>query len=503
MKWTVERLEAHLATLDDAQRAEFLELIDASPPFADPEFPEQTAFVLDEARFLILFGTRRSGKSLGLGRRLLKTMWDHPGTTCLYLSLTKEEAARIMWRPVIQKLNDELGLEMVPNKGDSSWTMPNGSVLYLLGIDSSPEEAKKIYGQKFGGVAIDEAALYRIDIRALIESTIAPALMDELGWLCLAGMPSSYQVSLFFDLTQVWESGRIGEGDSISQDANNPGTWEIFDGKRITWKGHRWGAAQNWFMRRQYEEELSTAIAANPDIIYDQKFIQDMLGRWSVDPSLLLVKYSKEKNDIAELPKHSRWNKLLGIDLGFNDHSAFVVGFWRDEDPVLYLVEAEYGEQMDIDEVGQTIVRLETRYRGFDQKIVDGSNKQAVVTIRRRLGINLVTADKKEKWEHVQIYSGDYKAGFVKLLPATLPLKRELAKLVKDPNSDLPKPKPGLPDHCFDASLYVWRKCYSYLAREKPPPPLPPAYGTEEFAKMERDLRLRTNAASKQSMPEY
>lgn len=501
--WTQESLRAHLASLSPQERAETMDLLRRVPAFVDPAFPEQTAFVTDPARFLLLFGTRRSGKSFALGRRLLYTAWRKPNSTLLYVGLTKEGAMKILWRPVIERLNEELRLGAKPNKTELSWSLPNGSVIYFVGLDANEKQKDKVYGQKFTGVAIDEAALYTVDMPEFIYGTLKAALADDQGWLVLSGMPSSYQSSLFYDLTNVWSGGAIREGEAESQDANDPGTWELFDGREITWRGHRWGALNNPYMRSAWEGELQQALDINPQIVDDPVFIQNMLGRWSVDPALLVIKYRASKNTLGELPKGAwPWRRIMGIDLGWDDPSAFVVCYYRDGDPTLYVVEARKSSSMDLVDVQAQIVELEKIHGAMDLKVVDGASKQAVETIRRRLKVNLRNAPKGEKWEHLQLMSADFQEGTVKLLPKAKPLGAELSKLVRDPHSDLPKPKAGLPDHCVDALLYAWRYCHHYVARPGKPPPPEPEFGTDEWAEREKQARFR-NLQLVNRMPDY
>jgi hypothetical protein len=473
--WTEAGLNAHLATLGPKERAEFVALVSQLPPvFTDPAFPEQQEFIDDPARFKILFGTRRSGKSYTCGRLLFKTAVERPKSNCLYIGLSREEAKRIMWKDVLVPLDEDLALQATPNHSDLAWTFTNGSKVYLIGLDSDENEKRKVYGQKFACVIIDEAALYRIDLQELIHSTLLPALADMQGTLVLAGMPSNFQRGLFYRLTE-------------GQEAISPGTWNAFDG-RVHWKGFRWSAYQNPYMRDVWKKEVALARASNPAIEEDPLFQQDYLGRWSVDPTALVYKYRAVHNDFDVLPASNKWFTILGIDLGFNDDSAFIVGKYRPGDPTLYLIRSQKRPGMDILDVGLHIETLKSEFT-FDRMITDGAYKQGVETIRKRFNIPLVPAEKREKWEHIQIMNSDYLAGRIKLSPECQPLKDEYAKLIRDDRSDLPREKDGLANHCADAALYLWRSIYNYLEKPKP---VQPEFGTPEWAKADSERRLNT-----------
>jgi hypothetical protein len=466
--WTKAALDAHVAKLGPAAGAQWLGLVAQLPPvFTDPAFPEQQEFIDDPARFKILFGTRRSGKSYTCGRLLFKTAVERPKSNCLYIGLSREEAKRIIWKDVLVPLNEDLALGATPNHSDLSWSFPNGSKVYLIGLDSEENEKRKVYGQKFACVIIDEAALYRIDLEELIHSVLLPALADMQGTLVLAGMPSNYQRGLFYKLTE-------------GQEASKPGTWNAFDG-RVHWKGFRWSAFENPHMRKVWEQEVAGARASNPAIDEDPKFQQDYLGRWSVDSTKKVYRYKAGHNDYSVLPASSDWYTILGIDPGYVDQSAFVVARYRPHDPTLYILRAEKRAGMDVLDVAKHIQSLQDEF-DFDRMVVDGANLQAVETIRRRFGIPLQAAEKLGKWEHIQIMNSDFLAGRIKLGPETKPLIDEYSKLIRDEQSDKPRAKPGLAEDCCDAALYVWRHAYHYI--EKPKPPVP-VVGSPEWARME------------------
>ena len=71
----------------------------------DHNFPKQAAFITDPARLLAGFCTRRAGKSFGVGIKLCQTAMQYPGTSNLYVALTRESAKRILFKDVIQDIN--------------------------------------------------------------------------------------------------------------------------------------------------------------------------------------------------------------------------------------------------------------------------------------------------------------------------------------------------------------------------------------------------------------
>jgi hypothetical protein len=104
------------------------------PITLDPSFIAQNNFVNDPSRFLVAQCSRRAGKTNALAIKFMKTLETHPGAQCLYLAMTRDSAAAIMW-PVLKETNDRLKLGC--RFTDSHLTMyhPNGSKLRLLGAD--------------------------------------------------------------------------------------------------------------------------------------------------------------------------------------------------------------------------------------------------------------------------------------------------------------------------------------------------------------------------------
>src|SRR2546425_13207793 len=96
-------------------------------------FPEQTSFINDAAPLRMVLCTRRAGKSYGAGLLLFKTAVERPGSDCLYVALTRTSAKRIMWAPILKKIDSGYGFGVGWNKTELSATLPNGSVIYLIG----------------------------------------------------------------------------------------------------------------------------------------------------------------------------------------------------------------------------------------------------------------------------------------------------------------------------------------------------------------------------------
>jgi len=124
----------------------------------------------------------------------------------------RDSAKKIMWKDVLKPISRQLMLNARFNETELTATLTNDSVIYLLGVDSAEEEKKKLLGQKYKLVVIDEAASFSVDLNELVYGVLKPSVADYRGTICLIGTPGNVKRGLFFDLTQ-------------GQDPSAAGTW--------------------------------------------------------------------------------------------------------------------------------------------------------------------------------------------------------------------------------------------------------------------------------------
>ena len=315
-----DELEKLITKMTPAERSEFFALVAAEkkePVFREPKHVWQTRFLDDQARMKILLCTRRAGKSYGAGLMLLEAAYKNPGVSCLYVALTRASAKRIMWKDVLKTIDRDQQLGCKFNETELSVTLPNGSIIYMLGMDADEQEKEKALGQKFMAVAVDEAASYNVNLEEIVYGILKPATADYRGTIALIGTPGNMKRGVFYELTK-------------GQDPGEAGHW-IKDG----WSCYRWTAHENPKVAEQWKAEIEDLKLANPAIENTPLFQQHYLGKWVVDDSNLVYRFDYTKNTFETLPtmqKGGRWHYVLGIDLGFNDPTAWVVCAYHDHD---------------------------------------------------------------------------------------------------------------------------------------------------------------------------
>lgn len=408
-------------------------------------FPKQLAFLDDPARLKAALCTRRAGKSTAAGLMIVDGMLRRPGSSSLVIGLTRESIKRIYWKDVFFKIRDDAGVPLRANYSDLSIRHENGSVCYFVGVDSTEDEKRKILGQKFWRVVVDESSEYSIDLRDLVYQTLRPATSDYRGTIAMVGTPGEILGTL--ERPQLF--------------------YAVTTGKEKGWSVHRWSAFDNPHQAAQHQEELDDIERDRPLFRDTTKFRTHYLGEWPETSDRLVYRWS-DKNAIDSAPACASY--CIGVDLGFTDDTAFVVVGWRPHDPTLYVLGATKRSSMNFDDVAQEIRRLRATYSGA-RLVIDGANKQGVEHMRALYSLPLVAAEKQGKRD------------FIRLMNADLQMRR--IRVVRDASAELinewralpwadawqEKEHDGFPNHCSDAALYAFRHSRHYRVEAEPPKP--------------------------------
>jgi hypothetical protein len=395
----------------------------------------------------------------------------HPGSNFLYVGVSHEAAFRIIWKDCLQDVARKLKLKLNKNDGRKEVTFPSGSKLYVLGIDASEDDKKKALGVKYSLVTIDEAATYKVNLKEFVEEIIEPTISDyDDGQVVMTGMPNHNTYSYFFDVTN----------------SKVPG-----------WSVHKWSALDNPYMREKFLAKIEYLKRHNPDIVNTPGYKQMYLGEWAIDDDKLVYKYKDERNCFTILPtSHFAWHYVLGIDLGWEDATAFVVNCYRDYDPKTYTVHAYKRGGMQLSEVADYIVLLNKRYT-LDRMIIDNASKQAVEDIKQRTGLPLEPAEKSGKADFIGILNNDMILGNILLhVEDAADLIKEMKALTWDQKA-LVKGKrqedAKADNHLCDAFLYAWRYCFSWVDRGVEPDPMDLEKKIEEAVEEQVLLDSHTN----------
>jgi len=425
-------------------------------------FPKQRAFIDDRSRLKAALCTRRAGKSTAAGIMITEGMEEMPGSSSLVIGLTRESIKRIYWKDVFFRIRDEAGVPLKPNYSDLSIRHENGSVCYFVGVDSTEDEKRKILGQKFWRVVVDESSEYTIDLRELVYQTLRPATSDYRGTIAMVGTPGEILGTL--DKPQLF--------------------YGITSGRERGWSVHRWSALDNPHQAEQHREELEDIERDRPQFKETTQYRTHYLGEWPETSDRLVYRYAPA-NAVEAAPACEDF--CIGIDLGYTDDTAFTVGGWRRHDPTLYLLSSVKRPSMNFDEVAQEIRRLRVAYPNA-RLVIDGANKQGVEHMRSVYRLPLVAAEKQGKRDHIRLMNADLQMQRIKVV------RDQCAGLIDEWRA-LPwddewqaKEHEGFPNHLADSALYLWRASRHYLAEPAPAPK--PKQDSEAFMDEQMERRF-------------
>lgn len=482
--------------------------------------PKQLDFVCDPGRRVAALVGRGGGKTTGGRARLLLRMLRTPKAKCVYIAQTREVVIDLMWNP-LKDLLDKLGIEARLNETSLRCTLlRNGATLRLVGCDDV-KQIRKLRGQPFHEVHIDESA--SLDVKLLdhlIYRIIGPRLGDLNGCLVLYGTPEHQQSGPFFEATSP--------GSSIARD------WKDRDEPQYAawsrWSVHRWtlydGAAagvpaiQNLLAEALLEKETNGWTDENA------VWRREYLGEWASDDTERIFKYrpfledgtpwnqwdperillGPDKLKFAKLPDGD-WQYVWGIDLGHSDSFVIEILAWSPTSPkLLHVFEYEksgmYTRTIAEFLAGKTWV--EDILKGktpenpggvigaigwpvgavADKAALGGAILEELAQV---YGIRIESAEKKEKFDSIEMTNGDLVDGRLVILKGSN-LETQMVQLQwsVDEYGRL-KEKKGDRNDCTDGLIYGRRKAMHLFSEESKADR--PARGSPELANLEMQER--------------
>jgi len=425
-------------------------------------FPEQYAFITDTSPNKLAVCSRRSGKTIACSADLIDTALKNPGVVCLYITLSRNNAKKIIWRE-IKKINRDYNLGGEENLSELSMTFPNHSIIYLSGAKDT-NEIEKFRGLALKLVYIDEAQSFREYIRELINDVLSPALMDYAGTLVLIGTPSPIPTGYFHDCAQ----------------------------ENSNWSRHKWTFFNNPFItnksKMSHQQMLDRELNRRGVSVTDPSIQREYFGRWVTDSDSLLLKYNEKINNYNNLPelKHPyKWNYIMGIDLGFDDADAIAIIAWSEGDPSTYLVEEKVVPQQGLTELVEQIQSLRNKY-DIHKLVIDqgGLGKKLAEEMRRRHHIPVEAADKARKMENIAFLNDTLRTGKFKAKSnSKFAQDAYLVEIDQDKStSDKIKVSDKYHSDIIDAVLYAFRESPAFTFQKEPEKP---KYGSKAWAKQQ------------------
>lgn len=433
-------------------------------------FDKQLKFVTDPRPFKVAVCSRRSGKTVACAADLVHTALGTPEVVCLYITLSRNNAKKLIW-PEIEKLNRKYGLGGMPDNTELSMQFPNGSIIYLSGAKDQ-SEIEKFRGLALKKAYVDECQSFRSYIQDLIDDIISPALMDYAGTLCLIGTPGPIPSGFFAEIAGVVQ------GKEAMADA---------------WSHHKWTFFENpWIATKSgktHQEVLDRELRRRGVTEADPSIQREFFGQWVLDSDSLWIHYTPDINHFSDLPdiKPKKYNYIMGIDLGFVDADAIAVLAWSESSPVTYLIEERVVSKQGLTELVDAIQELRAKY-DISKLVIDegGLGKKLAEEMRRRHGIPVEPADKTRKQENVAFLNDALRTGrFKARRDSKFAQDANLVEIDRDKSTpDKIKISDKYHSDIIDAVLYGFKESPGFAYQ---PPEKKPERGTPEWAKAEEN----------------
>lgn len=408
--------------------------------FESDRLPQQNRLVYHPSKKKAVVATRRAGKSYGVGSYAIETALKFDNSKIVIVGLMRASVKGIYWHDILKKILRDKGVDHDPKETTLELAFKNGSTIQLLGMDTKPEEAAKILGQKFRLVIIDEAASFTRDLKRIIEEFIEPTTIDLDGEIIMLSTPTPFCGGFFY---------------------------EVVSGKHKDWYTEKWSALDNPYIAKQFQKKMDEIIAANPNAIHEPFFRIMYLGEYVSDIDAQIYRVS-DINYYDELPQLDFY--IIGVDLGYMDSDAIVVMGWQKHDPTLYLVEENEYKKQDITSLADKIKGVERRYDGkIIRRVMDAGalGKKIQEELSARHHIYYEAADRVRKFEYIQLLNGDLAQGKVKIIKDGIFDKDAKLLLWDKTNPTKWKEHGSYHSDVTDAFLYAWREATHYTEKIK------------------------------------
>lgn len=338
-------------------------------------FEEQLKFIRDPEPFVTADCSRRAGKTEVCAIDLLDTAKQFDGVDCVYITLTRLNAERLMWRK-LKAINEQFALGGLPNEAKLMLTMPNKSVIYLCGAKDK-SEIEKFRGMALKLVYLDEIQSMKAFVAELIDDVLGPALADYAGKLKLIGTPAPLQSGVF------WEA------------INSP-----------SYSHHHWTFFNNPFIAQKsgltHQQVLDRELKRRNVPITHPSVRREWFGEWTIDTEALVIHYSAARNHFDA--HGGLTDYVIGVDIGHDDADAIAVIGWHAHHKKCYLVEEFIKAGQGITELADEIEKRYNQYQPL--KIVmdtGGLGKKIAVELQKRRSLPITAAEKSRKVEFLAL----------------------------------------------------------------------------------------------------
>lgn len=479
--------------------------------------PKQRDFVLDPGRRVVALVGRGGGKTTGGLARLFLRCIRTEGARCAFIATTRQHAKELIWEN-LKELCDRAQIAVRFYESELKAVLEkNGSQVRLVGADDM-KSIEKLRGLPHHEVGIDEGASHKpILLKHLINRIIAPRLGDYNGVLWMIGTPG-LQVGPFYEATK--------NGSEISRLWSERNLPQYKDWKR--WSLHKWslrdGAPHVPAMQRLWDEAM-VALEADYNGDWDHPtFRREYLGEHAADNTDNVFRYTPYDDDgsqfnqwdppriekwetetstFAKMPE-GEWNYVYGLDFGWADAFALGVYAYREGDKGLYhcgevvrkkmyaqtIAKLLVGDDLSVDNPKGVIGLTGWPVGTAADKSAGGT--QIMMELSQVYGISIEAADKKQKFDNIELINGDFQDGRIFVMKGSRLEEQLMANQWDVDDYGKLRERRDQPNDMTDTLIYARTRAKHLLQDDRPQlPPVDPDSPEGLAAAMQASIEAR------------
>lgn len=439
-QWLAQQIQARLRSQQSASPEDLL---------TEP----QVEFVKDRSKLKAAVCSRRAGKSYSLAYEIADACEANEFALVPYITLTRDTAKNIIW-PALRDVCKRRGLNVEFKQNTGDVVFPNGSRVILRGCDDK-NQIEKLRGPAYPLAVIDEAQGFPPYLMELIDDVLTPATMDYDGSIIVTGTPNAICAGPFHDITTGVSGG---------------------------WSVHSWTVRDNWKMAEKvgiYDKEEGLAYARNWLADYQKRkgwddkhptFLREYCGLWVQDQDAQVYKlHDHNLVDRFNESEADDWQYVLGMDLGYNDPSSFVILAYSADNGIICSVESWQETELTPSELCVVVEGLDKKYK-FESIVADagGFGKGYVEELRKTYSLPARPASKRDKYTGIQLTNDSLANRTIRIVRHSnqelIDQMRMLQWDEKAAERRDPKEDRRTPNHLCDGFLYGVRECITHLS---------------------------------------
>lgn len=465
-------------------------------------FPQQQALIQDAYRRKAALCPRRAGKSWCALSYAYITCLRKPYSAVAIVGLTLKSLRSIYFQTLVPTFNRKFGIDAKIHHTELRIRFGNGSVITFSGAETKAE-IEKLRGLSLDLVVLDECKSFPAGtFYELLTDVLEPACMDRGGTILMIGTPGNVLAGLFYEATYPGFR-RDGAPSPVSRTYEAPEKfWRLHEDLEPEWSRHTWTVGDNVMVPTLLTDAKRIKKRSGWDDDHPT-WLREYCGQWVPSESAFVYAFATLANEKPEkvywapdfkngdkfgLPQDGDWRFILGVDLGFEDDFAAVVGAYSLTTGELRQVWEYKAVHQTVDQIAERISEAVALFGKIDAMVADsvGLGKLVVETINKRHGLFIQAAEKREKNDHIELLNADFHAGKCKLLRGSelsielLHLQWDLSKGSKEEmvRGGRLKELHSCPNHAADAWLYLWRYSYHHFGTHALKTP---GHGTEAW----------------------